>query len=173
MMNPEINLDQMSSEMLILVGILLAVAVVPVVLPYAVRFAPAVGRRVAAVCPWLVCRPFAPVVAAWRALRRRMDPAAEERREMGRYLAALPPHSGLTAHEEMARDIAALPPCAAKAALKEYFKKVAPPSNRAVWRARRQAGKPRVPSVVVNALLRGEVPPVWVRGKGWRKAVAV
>jgi hypothetical protein len=165
------NLDLVAGQMRLLVGFILAVALAP----WLLRLAPLALR----LCRWVAGLPIlsydvsAPLVAAWRAYQRWRDPAAESRRELGRYLRSLPPHSGLTAYEEMVADIAALPPGSARNALRLYLKKVAPPSRRQVWAARRQRGKPRVPRIVVDFLCRGKVPPVWVRGQGWRLAPSV
>lgn len=99
-----------------------------------------------------------PVACLVSAVRMRLNPAAEKRRQLGRYLATLPPHSGLTYYEEMAQDIRSLPPGPAKAELMRYFKKVKPPSEGCIQRARMRRGQPRVSKGVVNTLLRGDIP---------------
>ena len=166
-----VSLDALQNQVLLVLGIMAALVIVPYIVAWARRQAwwPAVVRVLAPVlcvvgcCVWLpvawvVRRVVAPVdmVISW--VRMRIDPAAEKRRKLGRYLAALPPHSGLTYYEEMANDIAALPPGPAKMAMQAYFRKVAPPAAAQVAKARRLRGKPRVARGMVNALLRGDIP---------------
>ena len=157
-MNPEVDLALIERQACILVCAILAMVVVPLAVRWLARVAPRILAWVAGACPWLMWRPFDPVVAAWRAFRRWCNPAAESRRELGRYLRSLPPHSGLTAYEEMALDIEGLPPGPARAAMREYFKKVEPPSARVIHRARRMRGRPRVSQAVLSSLLLGHEP---------------
>ncbi len=172
-----VSLDARQNQVLLVLGIMAALVIVPYVFawarrqawwPVAVRVLDTVlcvvGGCVLLPIAWVVRCVVAPfdMVISW--VRMRIDPAAEKRRKLGRYLAALPPHSGLTYYEEMANDIAALPPGPAKMAVQAYFRKVAPPSAACIAKARSQRGKPRVSRGIVNALLRGEVPYCMQRG---------
>ena len=166
-----VSVDMLQNQVLVVLGIALAVFIVPNLWAWCVRRAwwPSMVRafdRCACVC---ACVLFAPVVwcvcvpVAW--VRGRLFPAAESRRKLGRYLAALPPHNGLTYYEEMAIEIESLPPGPAKMALRQYFKKVAPPSAECIARARQKRGMPRVKRGITNALLRGKIPYI-MQGKG-------
>lgn len=88
-----------------------------------------------------------------------VNPAAERRRRLGRYLASLPPHSGLTVYEEYEAEINALPPGAARLALRRNLARTMPrPTAAEVARARARRGRSRVPEGLVRCLLRGDVP---------------
>jgi len=166
-----VSLDALQNQLLAIFGIMVAIAIVPHIAAWVRRQAwwPAVARMLGNVAyvvgccvlypiVWVVRCVYAPFDLVLHWVRMWVNPAAEKRRELGRYLAALPPHSGLTYYEEMANDIAALPPGPAKMAMQAYFKKVAPPSAAQVAKARRLRGKPRVARGMVNALLRGDIP---------------
>jgi hypothetical protein len=102
------------------------------------------------------CAAFGRVAAGVRYV---LNPAAERRRRLGRYLAALPPHSGLTVYEEYEAEINALPSGAARSALRYNFERMFPkPSAATVERARNMRGRARVPAGYVRCLLRGEKP---------------
>ena len=93
------------------------------------------------------------------AVRYCLSPAAERRRQLGRYLASLPPHSGLTVYEEFEAEINALPPGAARAVLRHNFRMMMPkPSAACIEKARAMRGCSRVPEGYVRCLLRGEKP---------------
>ena len=93
------------------------------------------------------------------AVRFCLNPAAEKRRRLGRYLASLPPHSGLTVYEEYEAEINALPSGAARAAMRYNFERMFPkPSAAAIVKARAMRGRPRISAGYVRCLLRGEKP---------------
>jgi len=113
------------------------------------------------------------VVAAFEALANRvsyavgfalseirlfLDPAAERRRRLGRYLAALPPHSGLTAYEELELEINSLPAGVGRLLLRKQLKQLPKPSASEIARARAMRGLPRARPGLVNRLLHGQVP---------------
>ena len=96
------------------------------------------------------------------AVRYCLNPAAERRRQLGRYLASLPRHSGLTAYEEYEAEINALPPGPARQALRYNLSRMMPrPSARLIERARAMRGRSRVPEGLVQCLLRGEKPRMY------------
>lgn len=96
------------------------------------------------------------------AVRYCVNPAAERRRRLGRYLASLPRHSGLTAYEEYEAEINALPPGPARQALRYNLSRMMPrPSARAIEKARAMRGRSRVPEGLVRCLLRGEKPRMY------------
>ena len=106
-----------------------------------------------------VCGCVARVVArVASAVRYCLNPAAEKRRRLGRWLASLPPKSGLTRYEEIEAEINALPPGAARLNLRHQLRLMRKPSPAAIEAARRSAGRPSVPPALVRCLLRGEKP---------------
>lgn len=93
------------------------------------------------------------------AICRCLNPAAERRRELGRYLAALPPHSGLTAYEEYLAEIDALPSGPARQCLRHNLARMMPrPSARVVAKARARRGRSRAPEGLIRCLLNGVKP---------------
>ena len=133
----------------------------PVALAFWRRYGEAVKRLANTEVPippvvFEVCGCVARVASA---VRYCVNPAAERRRRLGRYLASLPRHSGLTAYEEYEAEINALPPGPARQALRYNLARMMPrPSARAIERARAMRGRSRVPEGLVRCLLRGEKP---------------
>lgn len=98
------------------------------------------------------------------AVRYCLNPAAERRRKLGRYLASLPPHSGLTVYEEYLAEIDALPSCAARQCLRRNLARMMPrPSAGAIAKARARRGRSRAPEGLIRCLLNG-VKPDFYRG---------
>lgn len=85
------------------------------------------------------------------------DPEAEYRRGLARYLASLPPRSGLTVYEEVLAESESLPSLEARRVRLMAWRYLRPSAN-AVAAARRNAGLPAVEPSTVRALERGEWP---------------
>ena len=97
------------------------------------------------------------------AVRYVLNPAAERRRRLGRYLAALPRHSGLTVYEEYEAEIMSLPAGPIRSALRHNFKMMMPkPTADIIEKARLMRGRSRVPEGYVRCLLRGEKPNAYI-----------
>ena len=93
------------------------------------------------------------------AVRWCFNPMAEKRRRLGRYLASLPPHSGLTLYEEYEAEIDTLPAGPIRSAMRYNFERMFPkPSAGAIRKARAMRGRPRISEGLVRCLLRGEKP---------------
>lgn len=140
----------------------------PVLLAFWSRYGEAVKRLANTEIPvppvvFEVCGRVACAVArVASAVRYCLNPAAERRRRLGRYLASLPRHSGLTAYEEYEAEIDALPPGPARQALRYNLSRMMkPPSARAIEKARAMRGRSRVPEGLVRCLLRGEKPRMY------------